>query len=82
MFLQKPAYVRGLFTEQSAYVCGMTPDMVHKPLYLFKKKRNIQSYRVGRTGMAPDGDQNPLKDSEDSTETRNVEKLIRHPKIP
>jgi hypothetical protein len=32
--------------------------------------------------MAPEGDQNPLKDSEDSTETRKVEKPIRHPKSP
>jgi hypothetical protein len=32
--------------------------------------------------MAPEGDQNPLKDSENSTETRKAEKPIRQPKIP
>jgi hypothetical protein len=32
--------------------------------------------------MEPKGDQNPLKDSEDSTETRKAEKPIKQPEIP
>jgi hypothetical protein len=39
---------------------------------LLEKKKKILSDRVGRIGMAPTSDQNPLKDSSESTETQKL----------
>jgi hypothetical protein len=80
---QQPAYVRGLFTVQSTYVRGLTQNRARTPLSLFKNKKTRQTYRAGKAGMHLGGDQNPLTDSVNLTETRKENKKpINQPKTP
>jgi hypothetical protein len=67
------------------YVCRPTTCHVH--LYNLSKKKNkkvdisrsIDNRAKGATGMAPTGDQNPLK-TQKLTKTQKVIKPIKHPK--
>jgi hypothetical protein len=59
--LKQPAYVCRLSKGRARmYACRPTTSYTH--LCNFSKKNiNRQTDRAGRTGMAPTGDQNPLK---------------------
>jgi hypothetical protein len=54
---------------------------VRTPLRLFKNKKTRQTYRAGKAGMHLAGDQKPLKDSVNLTETQKENKKpINNPK--
>jgi hypothetical protein len=67
LVLQHLAYVCWLSTKKDTYVRVLTLSKARTPLYSLKKKENRQTYRIGRTGMALEGDHNPFKDSNEST---------------
>jgi hypothetical protein len=71
----------GLSIEQGTYVRVQTHNRPYTSVTSQKKKTNRQTDRAGRTGMAPTGDQNPLK-TQQLTETQKVIKPIKHPKNP
>jgi hypothetical protein len=63
------------------YVRGLTQNRARTPLRLFKNKKTRQTYRAGKAGMHLAGDQKPLKDSVNLTETQKENKKpINQPK--
>ena len=69
-------YVRGLSIVQSTYVRGLTQIRARTPLKLFKNKKTRKTDRAGKAGMHLAGDQKPLKDLVNLTETQ---KVIKNP---
>ena len=71
--LKQPVYVRGMSKSRACmYACRPTTGRAHLCNSSKIDKTNRYTNRAGRPGIAPTGDQNPLKTQQTQKETQKV----------